>query len=237
VQGPIIARTASPVAARIVRPRSTGRVSTTIVGGRRPATAAGQGGRGVVLIFGFGQGQGQDLGEVAPIACPNCHNEVFLHHVHSDRKFSLFFVPVATYATNEYLLCPVCTRGIQLSDAQRSQVAAMRSATDAHRGGRVADDLYRIEVEQFWARMGIRASPAAPGAPRAVSPPPAPTRAAIPAPVRAAPARPVPAAPPQQAAKRTPSLTDELAGLAELHRTGILTDAEFAAAKDRLLRS
>ncbi len=189
-----------------------------------------------MLIFGFGQGQGQDLGEVAPIACPNCHNEVFLHHVHSDRKFSLFFVPVATYATDEYLLCPICTRGIQLSDAQRSEVAAMRSATAAHRLRKVSDEVYRIEVRQFWGRMGITPTPAVPGAPRTVSPPLALPRAATPAPGRVGPVAPVPAAQPQPGARRTPSLTDELTGLAELHRSGVLTDAEFAAAKERLLR-
>ena len=35
----------------------------------------------MVLIFGFGSGQPRDLGEVAPTTCPNCHNEVYLHHV------------------------------------------------------------------------------------------------------------------------------------------------------------
>jgi hypothetical protein len=37
----------------------------------------------MVLLFGFGPGKAEDLGEVAPIACRNCHNEVFLHYVRS----------------------------------------------------------------------------------------------------------------------------------------------------------
>jgi len=204
------------------------------------------GGLDVVLIFGFGQGQGQDLGEVAPIACPTCHNDVFLHHVHSDKKFSLFFVPVATYGTNEYLVCPICTRGVALSDAQRSMVAGMRSATDGHRRGRVPDDLYRIEVAQFWTRMGL-AAPAyaavtavpAPGRRPAavmVGPSPALRPAAVPAPP-VAPRMAAPAASPAAAAPRPSSFSDEIAGLAELHRAGVLTDEEFTAAKGRLLRS
>jgi hypothetical protein len=197
------------------------------VSGRR--FAAAQGGRAVVLIFGFGQGQGQDLGEVAPIACPTCHNEVFLHHVHSEKKFSLYFVPVATYGTNEYLVCPICQHGVALSDTQCSTASAMRAATDAHRRGRVSDDLYRIEVQQFWAKMGLAAPPpsAAVAAPPSLRAAPPPTsRLPAPAPHAAATAAPAPA-----------SWTDQLARLAELHRTGVLTDAEFAAAKDRLLRS
>ena len=50
----------------------------------------------MVLIFGWGAGQAQDFGEVAPTTCPVCHNEVFLHHVKSDKSFSLYFIPLAT---------------------------------------------------------------------------------------------------------------------------------------------
>ncbi len=32
----------------------------------------------MVVVFGWGTGEAQDLGEVAPTTCPNCHNEVFL---------------------------------------------------------------------------------------------------------------------------------------------------------------
>jgi len=36
----------------------------------------------MVLLFGFGPGEGRDLGEVAPVTCPNCHNNVFQHRLH-----------------------------------------------------------------------------------------------------------------------------------------------------------
>jgi len=36
----------------------------------------------MVVIFGFGPGSPEDQGGVAPCVCPNCHNQVFLHHVH-----------------------------------------------------------------------------------------------------------------------------------------------------------
>ena len=48
----------------------------------------------MVLLFGFGPGKAEDLGEVAPIVCPNCHNEVFLHYVRSKKAVRLYFVPV-----------------------------------------------------------------------------------------------------------------------------------------------
>ena len=65
-------------------------------------------------VFGFGPGKQEDLGEVAPTACPNCHNQVFLHHVQSKKSVRLYFVPVVPYGTDHYLICPICSRGLQV---------------------------------------------------------------------------------------------------------------------------
>ena len=46
----------------------------------------------MVLLFGFGPGEAKDLGEVAPVTCPNCHNNVFLHHLQSKKAVRLYFV-------------------------------------------------------------------------------------------------------------------------------------------------
>ena len=87
----------------------------------------------MVLIFGWGAGKGEDLGEVAPCVCPNCNNQVFLHHVQSKKKVSLYFVPVVPYGTDHYLVCPVCSRGLQISSPQLSTVRSMTNATRAFR--------------------------------------------------------------------------------------------------------
>ena len=58
----------------------------------------------MVVIFGFGAGSPDDQGEVAPCVCPNCHNQVFLHHVQSKKSVRLYFVPVVPYGTNDYLV-------------------------------------------------------------------------------------------------------------------------------------
>ena len=54
----------------------------------------------MVVIFGFGAGSPEDQGEVAPYVCPNCHNQVFLHHVRSKKSVRLYFVPVVPYGTD-----------------------------------------------------------------------------------------------------------------------------------------
>jgi hypothetical protein len=162
----------------------------------------------MVLIFGWGRGEAQDHGEVAPLTCPNCHNEVFLHEVQSKKQFSLYFIPVARYGSDEYLLCPVCGHGLQVLPAHRSAVDAMRATTAHFRRHEISEDTYRDQVVRFWGRMGLHPAVVA------VAPAPAST-------------------PPPPAASA--DLADQLTGLARLHAEGVLTDEEFSAAKRRLL--
>ena len=54
----------------------------------------------MVVIFGFGRGKQEDLGEIAPGMCPNCHNQVYLHHFRSKKSVRLYFVPVVPYGTD-----------------------------------------------------------------------------------------------------------------------------------------
>jgi len=100
----------------------------------------------MVVIFGFGPGHPEDQGEVAPCACPNCHNQVFLHHVRSKKSVRLYFVPVVPYGTDDYLVCPVCSRGLQISHAQLRHIRSMSHATASFRAGRrrIQKDLYRM---------------------------------------------------------------------------------------------
>jgi hypothetical protein len=99
----------------------------------------------MVLLFGFGPGEAKDLGEVAPVTCPNCHNNVFLRHLQSKEAVRLYFVPVVPYGTDEYLLCPICNRGLQLKDGQQAAVGAMQATTAAFRAGRMAPEAYQAQ--------------------------------------------------------------------------------------------
>src|SRR6266487_2154870 len=175
-----------------------------------------------MVIFGFGPGKQEDQGEVAPAVCPNCHNQVFLHHVRSKKRFSLYFVPVVPYGTDDYLVCPVCSRGLQLSNTQLPYIRSMSDATASFRTGRLAEAPYMAQVERFWRQLGVNPAgqqlltPASPGA--------------------AAPAqRATPAQPPPGAAAGETSWITHLQKLAQLHDQGVLSDADYEAAKRRVL--
>ena len=184
----------------------------------------------MVVIFGFGAGSPDDQGEVAPCVCPNCHNQVFLHHVRSKKSVRLYFVPVVPYGTEDYLVCPVCSRGLQVSDAQLRHVRSMSAATASFRAGRLSQDRYMAQAGRFWRQLGANPegqqllTPASPGAPVPVQPA-----------TSAGSAAPAPPPPPPPAADDRASWISHLHQLAQLHNQGVLSDAAYAAAKRRIL--
>jgi hypothetical protein len=183
----------------------------------------------MVVVFGWGGGDTRDKGEVAPATCPNCHNQVFLHHLHSTKQFSLYFIPMGNYASNEYLACPICRAGMQVPKEHLNAVQQMRAATSVFRRGGVAADQYLAEVQRFWARIGVDASGRqVVGTPSAVPP-------ATPAPPAEVVVGSSAASPPAAAPAGGPSLAEQLRTLAQLRNDGVLTDEEFAQAKRRLL--
>jgi hypothetical protein len=183
----------------------------------------------MVVIFGFGAGSPEDLGAVAPAVCPNCHNQVFFHHVRSKKSVRLYFVPVVPYGTDDYLVCPVCSRGLQISRAQLPHLRTMAAAAASFRTGRISQAQYQAQVEGFWRQFGVNPAgqqlfaAAGPGGQ-------APGPQAVPA-QPAAPARPPPAA----AAGSEPPWISHLRQLSQLHDQGVLSDADFEAAKQRVL--
>ena len=196
-------------------------------GVNRGAGCSGFNGR-MVVIFGFGAGSPEDQGEVAPCVCPNCHNQVFLHYVRSKKSVRLYFVPVVPYGTDNYLVCPVCSRGLQVSDTQLRHIRSMSSATASFRAGRLSQARYMAQADRFWRQLGVNPAgqqlpaPASPGAPVPVQPATS-LRSAAPAP------------PPPPAADDRISWISQLHQLAQLHNQGVLSDAAYAAAKRRIL--
>ena len=115
----------------------------------------------MVIIFGWGRGEAQDRGEVVPTVCPNCHNQVYLHEIQSNKQVSLYFVPLASYGSDVYLACPICRHGVEIGPGHRSAVDAMVYATRMVRTGQLAPAAYQAQVDRFLAQMGLSASPAA----------------------------------------------------------------------------
>jgi hypothetical protein len=127
----------------------------------------------------------------------------------------LYFVPVVPYGTNDYLVCPVCSRGLQLGRGQLRYLPSMSGATASLRAGRLSQAQYNARAGQFLRQLGMQ--PAGQPGPAAAS-------------AAAAPAAPAGAA----AADQAPWIS-HMRELAQLHEQGVLSDAEFAAAKRQVL--
>jgi hypothetical protein len=153
---------------------------------------------------------------------------VFLHHVRSKKSVRLYFVPVVPYGTDDYLVCPVCSRGLQLSEAQVRHVRSMSAATKSFRTGRLNEAGYMAQADRFWRQLGVNPSG---------QPVPAPARPGAPVPAQpAAPAQPAPAQPAPPAADDQPTWISRLHQLAQLHNQGVLSDSAYAAAKRAILQ-
>lgn len=161
-----------------------------------------------MVLFGWRTGDAADLGEVVPVLCPSCRTDVFLHHIRTERWISLYYGSTGPPGTNEYLVCPTCRTGLAITPEHRAAVDQMQLTTAMYRRGRTSAEAYRGLVERFWESMG-RAPPGG----QALEPPAS-----------------VPPVDPAQ-----PGLPERIAGLAQLHADGVLTDEEFSAAKRRLL--
>jgi len=159
--------------------------------------------------------------------CPNCHNQVFLHHVRSKKSVRLYFVPVVPYGTDDYLVCPVCSRGLQISNAQLRYIRSMSGATASFRAGRLTQARFMAQADRFWRQLGV--NPAGQQFVTPASPAAAPAQPAIPV------TSPTPAQPPPAAADNQTSWISQLRKLAQLHDQGVLSDAAYAAAKQRIL--
>jgi len=190
----------------------------------------------MVVIFGFGPGKQEDLGEAVQIVCPNCHNQVILHHVRSKKTVRLYFVPVVPYGTDDYLVCPVCSRGMQLSQKQVPHVASVKRATAAFRAGRLSEADYAAQADRFWRAMGVHVTgqPVA-GSPAAAAPARPNAAAPVPPPAPAPPAGPAATAQSPPAAAGETSWMAQLQKLAKLHEEGVLSDAHYESAKRRVL--
>ena len=190
----------------------------------------------MVVIFGFGPGKQEDLGEAVQVVCPNCNNQVVLHHVRSKKTVRLYFVPVVPYGTDNYLVCPICSRGMQLSQTQLPHLASMKRATASFRAGRLSPADYAAQAELFWRAMGVHVTgqPVAAGGPAAAPAPPPPPPAPVP-PAVAPPAGSATAAQPPPVVEDETSWLAQLRKLAQLHEEGVLSDAHYETAKRRIL--
>ncbi len=103
------------------------------------------------FIFGFRNRVG-DHGAAVAATCPRCHNSVVLHHLHTRRWFTLFFIPVIPLGLGQRLLvCPICRWSRDVPKQAEPLTAEMTEITKQWQAGSLANDDYTKRVEAYWA--------------------------------------------------------------------------------------
>ena len=130
---------------------------------------------GFIFIGGWGSVKKQLVGDAGMHTCPVCHQLTRWDVYKIDKRATVYFVPVYTYASEKVVLCSNCHNGAEASDLE---IANLRAQSET-------------------------AAPGTPAAPPAAAPPVAPRQAA-PAPPRPAPVS-QPAAPPAAPPRAAPA--------------------------------
>jgi hypothetical protein len=121
-----------------------------------------------MIIFGIRGGKRKDHGAALPLVCPNCNNQTFYRYLTVTKWFTLFFVPVVPISSKHYLMCPVCTRAIQLDRAGRERAAKLVELTALFQAGSLDADEYGRRLGD----LGTSAGSLPPAAPPGALPPP-----------------------------------------------------------------
>ncbi len=68
----------------------------------------------MLFIFGWGHQTVKNHGPVGVYHCEHCNNEKYWTLYSRRTWFTLFFIPVIPYKTENMLLCPICNHGVKL---------------------------------------------------------------------------------------------------------------------------
>jgi len=96
-----------------------------------------------MIIFGWGYETRKEYGPTLPIKCPNCNNNVFCHLVHSRIWLTLFFIPVIPYQSRYYLLCEICSQGVELKDTQIDEIKRVNQTTLSFLNQEITQEQYK----------------------------------------------------------------------------------------------
>ena len=100
------------------------------------------------FIFGWGKTNRKDYGPTYPITCPKCHNDNYWHLLNTKTWFSLFFIPVIPYEYHNYLLCPICSNGIELNRVQTERAKILNNQTSLYLENQISEEEYTQDIEE-----------------------------------------------------------------------------------------
>lgn len=68
------------------------------------------------IVFGWGRQTVKKHGPVYKLHCDHCKNDEYWQLYSKKTWFTLFFIPVIPYETENLILCPICSYGVKLDN-------------------------------------------------------------------------------------------------------------------------
>lgn len=69
-------------------------------------------------VFGWDYKKAKNYGPVKRDKCNNCNNESTFHLQRLSTWFTLFLVPIIPYRVNYLLVCPICSKAIEIENSE-----------------------------------------------------------------------------------------------------------------------
>lgn len=100
------------------------------------------------FFFGWGKKTVKEFGEVIPTNCAKCNNKVYLKLVSVTKWFTLFFIPVIPYQSQNLLLCNICQNGYELNKEQFEKAKQMAQYTSEFKNDTMDIDTYKKYLDE-----------------------------------------------------------------------------------------
>lgn len=74
-----------------------------------------------MIIFGWGK-KSKKIADVGLMRCKNCNNMTVFELRELSNKVSIYFIPVAKWKKQNYLVCPVCDAGFEIEENDKNDI-------------------------------------------------------------------------------------------------------------------
>src|SRR5437868_10748955 len=106
----------------------------------------------------FGRQTKQDYGPTSQLTCRNCNNRTYYDLVYvktSVELWAIIFIKIIAYKKRYYLLCPICSRGVELKGQQIDAAKKLNEATSAYLKNSLPAEQYEAVLNEVRGELEI----------------------------------------------------------------------------------
>jgi hypothetical protein len=92
------------------------------------------------FIFGWNHQESTSYGPVEQHQCENCHNTEYWHLDKISKYFTLFFIPIIPYDSDNWFHCPICKYGIKLDKDEFQNYKSIAEINSAFLEKKISDE-------------------------------------------------------------------------------------------------